>query len=116
MSGQDDATVDKARFDGLMSAHQKALAENRTLREQAQDANAGLAAEVWAPGTRLEVSDDGQVVEYSPPTPQNPNQSNYVGRGRDATAPAGDDGSPEWAKAELNRQLGYVPDRNPFGV
>lgn len=110
------AQDESERLNGMMAAMGRKEQENAALRAQlrAQDANAGLATEVWEPGTRLEVNDDGEVVEYTPPAPQNPNQTNYEARGRDATRPRGDDGSAEWAKAELHRQLGYVPERNPF--
>lgn len=98
--------------------------DNKALRDQiaqltAQDPQGALAAEPampqWEPGTRLEVSEDGQVVEYEPPQPQSPGEQNHLGRGADPTKPKRDDGSAEWAKNEMFRQLGTSPDKSWLG-
>jgi hypothetical protein len=83
--GQGGATeITAERFNGLMSAHQKVLAENRALK--AGQAGGGLAPEgqddsaseqqtqQWEPGTLLEVGDDGEMVAYEPPTPYRHNE------------------------------------------
>jgi len=86
---------DSARINGLMAVLGKKETENKALRDtiaqltqpaaqEAPNEGAGLAAEAaeetpqWEPGTRLEVDDDGQLVEYEPTRPMNPNENNWV--------------------------------------
>lgn len=64
----------------------------------------------WQPGTRLVVGDDGQLTEYRPPQPNSPNETNYLGRGGDATKPKGDDGSAAYAREQMLTALGGKPE------
>jgi hypothetical protein len=99
-----------------MAAMGRKEQENKALRDQiaqltAQEPSAGgLAAEQWEPGTKLFVNDDGQLEVQEPPTPQNPNESSYLGRGADPTKPKGDDGSVEWAREQMLRSIGAEPE------
>lgn len=128
---QDDAD----RINGLMATLGRKESANKALRDQiaeltqqlqAQDApsldtsndngSAGLAAEAaeaaeqWEPGTELIVNDDGQLEEKLPPMMSNPNEMSYLGRGRSATGSKEDDGSSEYARDQMFRQLGETPD------
>jgi hypothetical protein len=118
MKGPPVAQDDADRINGLMAAMGRKETENAQLRaqiaqltEQEPAQAGGLAGEPqWEPGTRLEVDDDGQLVEYQPPQPQNPNETNRWASG-DPTGTKQDDGSADWAKDQMIRQLGGAPDK-----
>lgn len=116
-----DGTVAAEQHNRLMGSYQRALGmlspeQREALRTARPDAPEYAASQQWEPGTQLVVGDDGTLEEYEPPTPQNPNATNYAA-GRTGTQPSrsgGDDGSAEWARANLFQELGYTPPRNPF--
>ena len=110
-----DGSVPKARFDGLMSSHQKALAENATLKarlagfagqgqgSEAQDG--GSAAGQDSQQTEPEHEDggmyefrDGQFVPFEPPTPMGHSELVSRGASREPTVSE--------LQAQLDRQVG----------
>lgn len=109
-----------SRLNGLMAAMGRKEQENAQLRaqlaqltdQQGAPTGAGLADHGWEPGTRLEVGDDGQLVEYQPPTPFNPNETSRAGRGADPMARKVDDGSAEWARDQMVSALGGKPEKS----
>lgn len=67
---QNGATVDVARFNGLMAKHQEALAKLREYEGQGQDDS---PAPQYAPGQMLQADDEGNLQPYDPPTPRGTN-------------------------------------------
>lgn len=100
-TGQDGATdITKERFDGLMSSYQRALAENRSLKEQMASAAAvGQATSPPAtgePGDGFIVGDDGQLEPWTPPR--------VLGNNPKREPPVTDDGSARYTREQLAKQ------------
>lgn len=113
----DDGQITTERFNGLMSAHQKALAENRDLKAQMAQYGQAPSPDPQQP-PEPEAPPVGAVWNGSdwespgePPTPRATNPARSYAR-----TPVRDDGSVEFAQRQLDvalRDIGLDPGPRP---
>ena len=103
--------MDKARFDGLMGAYQRTKAENEALKQgngaqgaDGQDDSPDSQPATLEPGL-YEVTEDGQVERFQPPTPGVHNEARRM---------EGDDGSSAYLLRQLSKQSKVGQKPNPW--